>query len=289
METTRTRTAGTRILIVIGLAVAALPTARAQSGILHKRTYVPAPPIAMAAGPFAASMSATVSNVPPAADAVVATPAVPDAGWADAVPGVMVDGVVVEVPGSADGALGGSVPGFPGHKPPGFHDGAVVVPLPAPIGPDDVVHILPYPYPFEPGGPPPVSAMPEVDMVHVTALPAPGGAPLSAAGPRHAGGGHGPRFANAAALAGDAAPVAGSPRAVPRGLPQPGARGLPERAVGVRSGGVAAPGPRAASPTAAAAGRARAAANLQPVGVGRSVAPPRWRDRLRFSWSAGGN
>lgn len=288
METTRTLAAWLPRLVVTACAVAALPaTARAQSGILHKRTYVPAPPIAAAVGPVAASVSVSVSNVPQAADTVAATPAVPGAGVADAMPGVVVDGVVVELPGSVDG-VPGFVPGFPGHKPPDFHDGAVVVPLPAPIGPDGVVHILPYPYPFEPGGPPPVAALPEVDMVHVTALPAADGVPHMAAGPRHAGGGHGPRLANAAALAGDAAPVAGPPQAVPRGLPQPGARGLPERAVGVRSHGVTAPGPRPTSQSAAAAGRKRAATNLQPVGVGRPAATPRWRDRLRFSWSGGG-
>jgi len=284
MEMTRIRAAGTPILVVTLLVVAVPPTARAQTGILHRRTYVPAPPIAVATGPVAAGMSATVSNVPPAADAVAATPAVPDPGWADAVPGAVVDGVVVDVPGSA-GEVPGFVPGFAGPESPGLPDDAVFVPLPAPIGPDDVVHIMPYP--FEPGGKPPVSALPEVDMVHVTALPAADGVSHMAAEPRHAGG-RGPQFANAAALAGGRPPVDGASRAAPRGLPQPGARGLPDRAIGLRPQALAAPGSRPTSPPAASAARGRAATNLQPVGVGRSAAPSRWRDRLRFSWSGGG-
>jgi hypothetical protein len=287
MEMTRIRAAGTPILVVTLLVVAVPPTARAQTGILHKRTYAPASPLAVSGGPAAASLSATVSNVPAAADAAATTPAVAAPGWPDAVPGFMVDGVVVETPGSAGGAPG-FVHGVPGHESPGFPGGAVAVPLPAPIGPDDIVHIMPYPYPFEPGGPPPVSALPEVDMVHVTALPAADGVPHMAAGPRHAGGGRGPQFANAAALAGGGPPVGGPSRAAPRGLPQPGARGLPDRAIGLRPQGLAAPGSRPTSPPAASATRGRAAANLQPVGVGRSAAPPRWRDRLRFSWSGGG-
>lgn len=284
MKMTRIRAAGTPLLVVTLLVVAVPPTARSQTGILHRRTYVPAPPLAVSAGPAAASLSATVSNVPAAADAVATTPAVAAAGWPDAVPGVMVDGVVVETPGSAGGAPG-FVHGVPGLESPGFPGEAV----PLPIGPDDIVHILPYPYPypFEPGGPPPVSALPEVDMVHVTALPAADGVSHMAAGPRHAGG-RAPRFANAAALAGGGPPVGGPSRAAPRGLPQPGARGLPDRAIGLRPQDLAAPGSRSTSAPAASAARGRAAANLQPVGVGRSAAPPRWRDRLRFSWSGGG-
>ncbi|MFM8433747.1 MAG: hypothetical protein ACKOBP_00165 [Planctomycetia bacterium] len=197
---------------------------QAQSGILHKRSYAPAPMLV----PPGAAVAASVSNLPP-----------------DAVPGV-----VVEAPGIAD-----SVPGFPGHGVPDLDGGTVVVPLPAQADLGEIVHIMPYP--FNPGGQPPVSSMPGVKTT---------GAPV------------GPQTSAAAR----------SFLPIPRALPQNGARGLPERAAGVRSAAIATPAAGAPSQTGAAAGRGPAAPNLQRVGVERAATPPRWRERLRFSWPGGG-
>lgn len=234
MKMTRPLTPWLTPLVVTACAVALIPAAaRAQSGILHKRSYVPAPLVAPPPVPMAASRAATVSNMP-----------------ADGGPGV-----VVEVPGSVDGGAG-FVPGFPGHDVPGFEGG--VVPLPAPGDLGDIVHIMPYPYPFEMGGPPPVSTMPGVDTMQVTAMHSRSG------------------MQNAAAAAA-------------RAVPQSGARGLPERAVGVRSGAIAAPGSRGMSPTGSSGSRGHTATSLQPVGVERAATPSRWRDRVRFSWPGGSN
>lgn len=278
-------------MVMTAIAVAVCPAvAQAQIGILHRRTYAPAPVVVAPAIPLSAGKAVAVSNVPPPADAAAAMPAVPGDGLADAVPGV-----AVEVPEGVVGPPGaaGSVPGHPGGYVSGFDGGVAEVPLPAPIGPDDVVSIQPYPHhPFDPVGPPPVSAMPEVDMAQLSVMSLPGDVTPMAAGPRHEGRGPGLRFSDVVPFASAAAPVAGPPRgsslgAGPRGLPQRGARGLPDRAVGVRPQGVAAPGPRPASLTTSAAGRSRAAMTPQPVGVGRAAPQPRWRDRLRFAFPSG--
>ena len=226
MKMTHTLTPWLPTLIVATWAVALMPAAaQAQSGILHKRSYVPAP---MVASPGAA-VAASVSKLP-----------------SDTVPGA-----AVEAPGIADG-----VSGFPGHGLPGLDDGTVMVPLPALIDDGGLVHILPYP--FNPGGSPPGSRMPGVK-----ATGAPVGLQTSAA--------------------------AGSSLPIPRPPAQTGARGLPEHAAGVRSAALAPPAPRAPSQTAAAAARGPAVPNLQRVGGERVATPPRWRERLRFSWPGGGN
>jgi hypothetical protein len=299
--------------VVVLTPVAAL----AQSGILHKRTYAPpTASLAATASPLRA-MAGSVSSLPAPADPGAMPPGGPmgpGQGWGDAV-----SGIAVGVPVVADGApsmVAGCVPGFPGHDAPGF-DGGAVVTLPGGIdGVGGEVQIMPYP--FSPGGSPPVAPMPGEIVVmpgDIDGFPgvAHGRGPGAGPGFRTHGGEGFKRGAAvslpAAVDVGDgvqvmslaAAPAGGRLESAPAGsmtraaqpggrlLAQPPASGLHKHAMGVRGSVNAAPAAEAAAAPESAVARSRAVPSVQPVGVVRSAAPLRWADRLRFSWPGSSN
>lgn len=256
----------------------ALPlVAAAQTGILHKRvpathkplpvTTAPAPGIPQAANASAGSVSidagGTVTSAPPVNCIVMPLPDGADS-----------------VPGSPPIAI---MPGFPGGAPDGVVFQPLPVPMPmptplpcpAPIDGDGIVHILPIgPPTFVDGSTGPgidgsAIASPMLGLDRAKGTPAAG-----APGLQHAT----MATAMAAQRMPDATPPAPSAHA--------GGRGLPQRALGVRSQAVGTP----ASDTRGADGGAVAAVPISPV-VSQmpKTQPPRWRDRFRFSSPFGRN